>query len=710
MGGSGDLLTRWRPALAAFDDDALAALANKGLVRRARKDLDSAPPAILGPAGDRLRIAMGDATVEVDPTPSRSSCSCPATGACRHILAALIFLRETAIATEPGAGGTIPEAAMAAPAEEIRSVDDEALAKWAGRPLLARASRALALGLAVTFEEAGAVIARFPSRDATCRWMPGGGLAGMVCSCHATEACEHKVAAVLAFQVADGRRMLDGPEPSHREAAAGAPRTRAEILASVADVARKLVVLGTTRLSRATSERLRTLAVSAHGVDLPRLERMLRGLADEVELGLVRASQADAAGLLARAARVEALAHALRGRPSRSLIGEHRTAYELAGDIEVIGLGARRWRARSGYEGLTVYFWDRSAARWATWSEARPLSVGGLDPASRYLADGPWAGLASPELASRHAFRLVGAYRNRSGRLSGRPSTRAVALSPSDPRAIPARIACWAELADRVRLLFSGGLGDRDEQDELVLLAPARWRPPVFDPIRQELARDVLDLDGRPLPLVLPYTPETKGAVDALEAHDPDARGTDSVLGLLRLEGDRPYVEPIALQGTKGILNLSLDDAPSRPLPHPAARRATPVPEVEEADDGPEPDSGDPIPSATPIGRLLEAMTFHLEMIGAAGFAAFRPIADLRALADRADALGLSSCGGPVGRVVEHIERQRRDDPIDADLAARDLLRAYYVVRLAGAQEAAAVAAARLGDEGSSGQRPVRSF
>ena len=91
-------------------------------------------------------------------------------------------------------------------------------------------------GLTVEFEEAGAVVVRFPTRNVTCRWMPGGGLAGMVCSCHSPEACEHKVAAVLAFQVASGLRTLDDVEPAAREASAGAPRTRAEVLDSVSDV------------------------------------------------------------------------------------------------------------------------------------------------------------------------------------------------------------------------------------------------------------------------------------------------------------------------------------------------------------------------------------------------------------------------------------------------------------------------------------------
>jgi hypothetical protein len=516
----------------------------------------------------------------------------------------------------------------------------------------------------------------------------------MVCSCHAADACEHKVATVLAFHEARGPSRLIELEQARREASAGAARTRDEVLDSVCATVREMVALGTSRLSRATAERLRTLAVSAHGVDLPRLERLLRALADGVEQGLARAAQADATALLAQAARAEALSRALQHRPTAGLIGEHRSNYALVGDIEIVGAGARRWRARSGYQGLTVYFWDRSAQGWASWTEARPLTSGGdFDPAGRYHADGPWPGVVSPAEASRSVVRLTGAYRNRVGRLSGRPSTKAIHQGPADAAALPPRIEGWAELAERARMLFGGGFRERSEQDEVVLLAPASWGPSRFDPVRQELVRELFDGDGKALPLVLSFTPETEDAVPALEAHDPSA--THSVLGLLRLDAERLYVEPVALHGAKAPLNLTLDAAPSSPAAH---RPTVPIDADEAGDDEPGDEAGELARVAPPtkLGVLLDALAAHLEAIGEGGHASFRAIDALRGLAARADVLGLSSCARPVGRVLENLTSQRRGEPIDLPLAARDLLRAYYTVRLAAAQETLAAATSRL--------------
>ena len=87
-------------------------------------------------------------------------------------------------------------------------------------------------------------------------------------------------------------------------------------------VLREMLSLGLARLSAATAQRLLTLAVSAHGVDLPRLERMLKTLADEVQLALRRDAQSSSANIIAQAARVEALRTALeKARRPRSSAG-----------------------------------------------------------------------------------------------------------------------------------------------------------------------------------------------------------------------------------------------------------------------------------------------------------------------------------------------------------------------------------------------------
>jgi len=126
-----DLLSRVRAVAALLDDTALAALSNKGLVRRARKDVEQRPPEVVGEHEGRVRVAVEEWTVDVAERPAGSHCSCPANGLCRHILVALIHLGT---AFSPHA-----EATRTPCGAEILAVGDEELRRWAGSALVKRA-------------------------------------------------------------------------------------------------------------------------------------------------------------------------------------------------------------------------------------------------------------------------------------------------------------------------------------------------------------------------------------------------------------------------------------------------------------------------------------------------------------------------------------------------------------------------------------------
>src|SRR4051794_30884718 len=98
-------------AIRALDDDTLAALASKGLLRRAQKDLEREAPRVVANAADRtvLEFAGEGVTVTIPATGARAAtCTCPAEGICRHILGGLLYLRDQA-----------PAEAMAPPAVDL---------------------------------------------------------------------------------------------------------------------------------------------------------------------------------------------------------------------------------------------------------------------------------------------------------------------------------------------------------------------------------------------------------------------------------------------------------------------------------------------------------------------------------------------------------------------------------------------------------------
>jgi hypothetical protein len=709
MAGTHPFLRKLRGLLKVVDDEVLVSLANRGLLRRAQKDLDSASPAILAVEDGLVQVQMADATVDARELPSKCTCSCPATGICRHILSALLYLRDSADLAEcdepvqvglfgddTAAGEVASEAIHSAevhpaPAEILGNLSDQELQKWAGKPLLRKALKTLAADPPVEIDAAESLVVRFPTRNITCRWIPSGGLLGMICSCQAANVCEHVVTAILAYQVSLGRRQITVEQAALTESS-GAPRTRAEVLASVGTVLREMLSLGLARLSAATAQRLTTLAVSAHGVDLPRMERMLKTLADEVQLALRRDAQSSSANLVAQAARIEALRTALEKNASAALVGQHRTQYHEVGQITLIGLGAQRWRSKGGYQGVTVYFWDNSRKSWATWSDSRPVTQPGFDPAGRFRGDGPWDGCRSPQEAAESVLRLSHAHRNPQGRISGRSATRALVVGPSQPRNVPVAIAAWSELAERAKRIFGSALGERHENSEIVLLAPRAWGPPLYDTLRQELVRPMADEAGRNVNLWLPFTPENEAGVEFLERHDPS--DTHGLLGAMRLVAGQICVQPISLYVEDRIVHLTLLDpkgasaaktAKKASGAKAAAGSSSQAAEVEdELVAGEDEETVSQAAATTPLSRILITVQAELEALIEGGIAARRSVDLLHSAAKRLDALGLTACARPLAATLQALDAAaQRGEPAAWNTAAGWLLRAYYATRLA---------------------------
>src|SRR5262245_62175028 len=115
-----------RATHAALTLETLEALSNKGLVRRAQKDLEREGAGAVEFSGEQLTVTIGAFKVGlVEAGPAKASCSCPAAGVCQHILAACLHLMQSAPAAGPSdalarvAGERVREEWAALTEEEI---------------------------------------------------------------------------------------------------------------------------------------------------------------------------------------------------------------------------------------------------------------------------------------------------------------------------------------------------------------------------------------------------------------------------------------------------------------------------------------------------------------------------------------------------------------------------------------------------------------
>jgi len=562
-----------RASLVAFDDAALATLANVGLVRRAHRDVEEGKVALRSAGEGRAAIEADGLLVELDTRgPRAASCACKAASVCRHRIAAVLYLRTLADAPaveadqgEAGDDGEAADASAPSPgnghadsADIVLGLDPAGLERWAGKANW-RAAREL-LGAVIEVEPAAHAIAvTFAELEEPVRILRGQGFDGIVSKAGKARAKAYHTAAVLA-----ARSHFGAAVPELGETPEDAVDDRIEIdtafldrvAASLSDVA----TLGFNLAPLPLEESLFELSVSSRADSLPRLAAMLRVIAAQVRLRRQRALAFDPDRMLELAATSFALVRALAGGDSdrqAGLAGKVRRDFASAAPLHLVGCGGEHWRTDTGARGVTAWFVEPESGTWLSTTLARGAGQDpDFKPIDAWRVQPLWN--AEPLAVLAHArIDLAGAQRSADDRLSVPAGARAT-IAERDVRpdpAWPGVVRCWRDL--RGAWLRQTGLGlEARDAAAACLIAPGETGLPYFDDLAQQLVWPVRDAEGEWLALTLDQDESLATTIEALEANA--SRGWKGmILVRLRRVGGTLAVSPLTLFADESVIDLT---------------------------------------------------------------------------------------------------------------------------------------------------------
>lgn len=575
------LLNQLSRQAAQLDDESLAAFANKGLLRRARKDFeapDFAAEQIALESADAKQIKLRVADAVVTATEkglTAASCDCQSTEVCRHILIACFWLaqqtasEENAVAetaettgldqkTETGATSETSAASendLQSPFQNLLDATIGELEKAIGKKVFAEGAEFLKKNenRRISDQSRDVKIIEFVDSSISVRLLANVDFAGHLCSCRASAICKHRVAAVLAFRQANGREYLPQIAGENQKTIVRLSDAQIKILRKTQRLFQDFAEIGTAHLSGAAVEQLQTLATGAGGASLYRLSFALKSLADNLRLSLERSAQANETAWLIALARTFALCSALLdapGEPNRKLIGASRSDYEETGALELAGVGAYQWRTASGYHGVTILFWCERAARFFTWTDARPVADRTFAPQSCFHGEMRWQGIATPEIAARSFFKLQNPQRNEQNRLSGSASVRAIAAGETDLEKLDFGandFRVWSDLRGYFAGIFAAGLKEREASKEFVVVRPAQFGERFFDRTTQLFEWKIIDEQNQVLSLKIPFNAVNETAIQTLERINPAQSEIKGILARVALDAEGLYLQPISL-------------------------------------------------------------------------------------------------------------------------------------------------------------------
>lgn len=455
--------------LSAHDAAALEALTNKGLVRRAMRDIEAGRVRQL----DETRVEVEDQTVTLTPESPRSQdCPCSATGVCRHTVTAILFLRDKA---PPDAATHVP---ILSAREEILALCEADITRFAGGDFAP--ALILAAAGAEAVQEGEMLVVTLSDASHPVQFIPGKGPSGAVFKGAASRKRLMVTAALLAFRSAEGLALSEMPD-------AGTDREALPVafLEEVDTAIARLVGAVLRGGAELVIEDLFDLAISARAQAAPRLTGALRALIAEARRGQTRHVEFEPETFLTEAAQISALCQALKQTPDDpELKGVLQREYRAADPMTLWVLGAERWSTPAGARGVRVYGYDPQGQRWIKAGHAR---AAGRDPDF------------TPEQGYRQTLLNAGTAHSLTGACVDLPEPRLsndLQLAPSvagqktgdliwdDLGHAGVIHTDWSAASADIQMRLGGGLRERDGSVP-ILLAPHSITAATFDDMAQ---------------------------------------------------------------------------------------------------------------------------------------------------------------------------------------------------------------------------------
>lgn len=537
-------MREWNKILADADDEYLTGLSNKGIVKRAHKDMETVVTKILS-VEDEIGVIVGEETVKLCFPVGESKCSCPSRSICRHVVQAVLFCREKL--TEDGGDGqgmqpsehagktegeageaeTGPAEAQTAPdrtevpgneklCQEIGKMPVQTLKRAMGARAFTEFAMQVQAGIEPEMTESSVITVRLPKQEAVVKLLSP--LEYSSCTCHKKELCSHKAAAILWCQLKMGvlpKETLISRAGEPQQFDLPQMKDAAEQMKSFLE---ELYDTGLSRMPADAADGLERLAVLGHNAGLARFEGYFRGLADSCRKYEKRVSSFQIREMMRQTSyvygQVLCLLDAKSGGEAAEYAGEFKAQYRPAGNLELTGIAAEHFESKTGYEGETVYFLEERKKEWYTYTSARPVFYEtGKFRRSPRKAQAPWGLPLSLEDMATVRISLADARTDERKRLSSTQESRGEIAGPA--RLTVKLLKGW--YYEDFETLFEEQIAVQKARPDPVFIQPSGIREGHFDQTQQKFVMKLVDAEGREIMLEVPYSKREESTIRYLE-------------------------------------------------------------------------------------------------------------------------------------------------------------------------------------------------
>ncbi|MFO0953033.1 MAG: hypothetical protein U0835_18150 [Isosphaeraceae bacterium] len=679
-----------RPELLALSPDDLAVITNRGVVKRAQRELDSGEvTGTVAEADDGTITAKwsdgAECTLPAGKVVKDGRCNCSATETCRHIVRTVLAYQRQSVeagSTKAEAGeageGTPTTAAPAGPWDP-GAIGDDALAALFKPAALTRARDAFDQGLLVELVRGAKPSAKFHVPPHTVRFLVPNDLRYTHCDCAEPPPCRHVPLAVWAFRRLDPQAVA-GLVSTETEAAP----VPVELLDDVESALANWAEHGTAGAPGNFTDHLARLVARCQSHDLAWPADVVDELARQYERYAGHDALFDpdqVAALVGELViRLDAIRSATGAVPQLLIRGSRSDRPTEIGSARYMGLGCGVQVERKSVA-LNAYLQDVDTGTIVVVAKefADPPRDSG-EPPRDFLRLGQTAALKGASLTGLGAGQLVmqGGKRTPGNRLvvgRGRAVVNPQAFTWEQVRT-PVLAEDFDELRARLSLLPPASLRPRRVAEDFHVVPIAGVEAAGFDSATQSARAVVLDARGGRALLVHPYHSRGQAGTEAmLRAFGTAGSSLRFVAGPARLTSAGLTIAPVGLVFEK--------EGSGRSLVQPWVDRAAGPGSAEEAPAAAASHSqaSRPLDPAEDYSRRLLVALGETLLMGLAR-ADDHSAGVWRELARYGEALGFDRLARPVSALAAEIESKRHSARWDPTPAARLVLEVALLARL----------------------------
>ena len=561
-------------ALQSADDDYLTALSNKGILKRAYKDLQSTEISAEY-LENSVCVSVSGEKCTIVPTLAESNCTCPSRSICRHIITAILWLKNHFSETDKSNNAPVAEDTETVRTEAVspktvenalpQNLTDElsafpikeiqkAMKKRYYNAFIEKAEK----GIFPHMEEMRMVTVDIPEENIVVKLIQP--LEYSACTCHSKEICRHKATAILTWQLKHKIVSLKDIKISEEKALnidiADIHNTAQYTCQFLEDILSN----GLVRISDDIVENTESVAVMCHNSRLADCERMTREIKNRLQAYVQRKPEFKAENLFSLI--IETLLLLRKILPTENpetlnaYLGEFKSTYELFDSIEIIPIAWRKFSSVAGYKGEIYYFLNKDTNaenKYLTYSDIRPDFY--ENTRKKGVSQAPWGLFGTVRELSKSEMRLK-LPKLSDGKISASNETTATITDKVNLNQKAVYENIYTDFSKMVYDIFSKEKAPEKETDRLVMFAIKKCIRSEFNDIEQTQNIVVEDNFNHTLTIKGRYSADNKEFISQLiSIGEIMLKNTNKLLfnkqfvifGSIYMENGKIFIYPMAV-------------------------------------------------------------------------------------------------------------------------------------------------------------------